>query len=109
MRTSARGRWGWSNADICGQRRGRKRGLCGRPICTTPNGYQMRTAIRATLGQRQIRQIVIVISRFLKCYLKAKSTRAPAYSRALRRIKGGFQRGSREAQVGFPEYQEGTE
>ena len=37
--------------------------------------------------------IVIVISRFLKCYLKAKRTRAPAYSRALRRIKGGFQRG----------------
>ena len=31
---------------------------------------------------------VIVISRFLKRYLKAKRTRAPAYSRALRRIKG---------------------
>ena len=37
--------------------------------------------------------IVIVISKFLKRYLKAKRTRAPAYSRALRRIKGGFQRG----------------
>ena len=52
--------------------------------------------------------IVIVISRFLKRYLKAKRTRAPAYSRALRRIKGGFQRergASRETQVQFPEYQ----
>jgi len=36
---------------------------------------------------------VIVISRFLKRYSKAKSTRAPAYSRVLRRIKGGFQKG----------------
>ena len=40
--------------------------------------------------------IVIVISRFLKRYLKL---RAPAYLRALRRIKGG---GSREAQVWLP-------
>ena len=38
----------------------------------------------------------IVISRFIKRYLKAKRTRAPAYSRALRRIKGGFQRGGQE-------------
>src|SRR6218665_3765910 len=37
--------------------------------------------------------IVIVISKFLKRYSKAKRTRAPAYSRALRRIKWGFQRG----------------
>ena len=37
--------------------------------------------------------IVIVISKLLKRYSKAKRTRAPAYSRALRRIKGGFQRG----------------
>ena len=37
--------------------------------------------------------IVIVISRFLKPYSKAKRTRAPAYSRALRRIKGFFQKG----------------
>jgi len=29
-----------------------------------------------------------LISRLLKRYLKAKRTRAPAYSRALRRIKG---------------------
>src|SRR6218665_1148678 len=34
-------------------------------------------------------KFVIVISRFLKRYSKAKRTRAPAYSRALRRIKGG--------------------
>src|SRR6218665_3567742 len=47
--------------------------------------------------------IVIVISKLLKRYTKAKRTRAPAYSRALRRIKGGFQRGSKEAQVRFPE------
>src|SRR6218665_2294852 len=37
--------------------------------------------------------IVIVISKLLKRYSKAKRTRAPAYSRALRQIKGGFQRG----------------
>src|SRR6218665_1897589 len=53
--------------------------------------------------------IVIVISELLKRYSKTKRTRAPAYSRALRQIKGGFQRGSREAQVRIPEYQEGTE
>ena len=34
--------------------------------------------------------IVIVISRLLKRYLKAKRTRAPTYSRALRWIKWGF-------------------
>ena len=33
-------------------------------------------------------QIVIVISKCLKRHLKAKRTRAPAYSRALRLIKG---------------------
>ena len=32
--------------------------------------------------------IVIVISKFLKRYSKARRTTAPAYSRALRRIKG---------------------
>src|SRR6218665_1877138 len=37
--------------------------------------------------------IVIVISKLLKRYSKAKRTRAPAYSRALRRIKGGFPKG----------------
>jgi len=57
-----------------------------------------------------MRLIVIVISGFLKRYLKAKRNRAPAYSQALRQIKGGFPGGwSREAQVRFPEYQEGTE
>jgi len=40
--------------------------------------------------------IVIVISRFLKRYLKAKRTRTLAYSRALRRIKGGFPKGDQE-------------
>jgi len=37
--------------------------------------------------------LVIVISRFLKRYLKAKCTRAPDYSRALRRIKRGVSKG----------------
>ena len=37
-------------------------------------------------------QFVTIISKFLKRYLKAKHTRAPAYSRALQRIKGGFSR-----------------
>src|SRR6218665_3231187 len=40
--------------------------------------------------------IVIVISKLLKRYSKAKRTRAPAYSRALRRIKGGFPMGGQE-------------
>jgi len=35
--------------------------------------------------------IVIVISRFLKRYLKAKRTRATAYSRALHQIRGVVQ------------------
>ena len=38
-------------------------------------------------------RVVIVISRFLKRYLRAKRTMAPAYSRALRRIKGFFPKG----------------
>jgi len=40
--------------------------------------------------------IVIVISKLLKRYSKAKRTRAPAYSRALRRIKGGFSKWGQE-------------
>src|SRR6218665_1751537 len=43
----------------------------------------------------------IVISRFLKRYLKAKRTRAPAYSRTLRRIKGGFQGGQEKLRSDF--------
>ena len=34
--------------------------------------------------------IVIIVSELLERHSKAKLTRAPAYSRALRRIKGGF-------------------
>src|SRR6218665_383925 len=46
--------------------------------------------------------IVIVISRLLNRYLKNKRTRAPAYSRALIRIKDGFSKlWSRESQVRF--------
>jgi len=40
--------------------------------------------------------IVIVISKFLKRYSIAKRTRAPAYSRALRRIKEGFPKEGQE-------------
>src|SRR6218665_1386853 len=40
-----------------------------------------------------MQKIVIVISKFLKLYSKAKCTSAPAYSRALRRIKGVFPKG----------------
>jgi len=49
---------------------------------------------------------IIVISKLLKCYLKAKGTRAPTYSRMLQRIKWGF---SKWVVKRFPEYQEGTE
>ena len=37
--------------------------------------------------------IVNVISRYQKRYSKAKRTKAPAYSRALRRLKGGSSSG----------------
>jgi len=58
----------------------------------------------------QYRNRIIVFSRSLKRYSKARRIRAPAYSRALRRIKGGFPKeGSREVKIRFPEYQEGTE
>ena len=80
-----------------------------RPIC---KGYAhvFHTLEEISLPLKLRNIVVIVISEFLKRYSKAKRTRAPAYSRALWRIKGGFQReGSREAQVRFPEYQEATE
>jgi len=41
-----------------------------------------------TEEQNEVEGIVIVISRCIKHYSKAKRTRAPVYSRALRRIKG---------------------
>src|SRR6218665_3248479 len=41
-------------------------------------------------------QGLIIISKFLKRHSKAKRTRAPAYSRALRRIKGGFSKGGQK-------------
>src|SRR6218665_594067 len=41
--------------------------------------------------EKYIYLIVIVISRFLKRYSKAKRTRAPAYSRALHQIRGVVQ------------------
>jgi len=51
--------------------------------------------------------IVIVISKLLKRYSKAKRTKAPAYSRALPRIKGGFPKGVKRSsgpisRVGLP-------
>src|SRR6218665_2626303 len=80
-----------------------QQGLHAQPIVDAGIHY------RLVKSYRNRNRIVIVISKLLKRYSKAKRTRAPAYSRALRRIKGGFQRGSREAQVRIPEYQEGTE
>ena len=69
---------------------------------------KMRTMITEWIILRT--KIVIVISRLLKLYLKAKCTRAPVYYRALRRKKEFFYKGwSREAQVRFPEGQKGTE
>jgi len=38
----------------------------------------------------EVSYIIIVMSRLLKRYIKAKRTTAPANSRALRRIKGEF-------------------
>jgi len=53
---------------------------------------QVLERINGTYSSVDLRNaIVIVILRFLKRCLKAKR-RAPAYSRALRRIKWGFQR-----------------
>src|SRR6218665_1088246 len=75
-----------------------------------PSRFQTRLTPLTSLAKQFVIVIVIVISKLLKRYSKAKRTRAPAYSRALRRIKGGFPKGgSREAQVRIPEYQEGTE
>src|SRR6218665_2390948 len=42
---------------------------------------------------QKMASIVIVISKLLKRYSTGMRTRAPAYSRALRRIKGGFPKG----------------
>ena len=51
--------------------------------------------------------IVIVISKLLKRHSKAKR-RAPAYSRALRLVRGVVQKSSpREVRVRFPEDQRG--
>ena len=54
-----------------------------------------------------MQKIVIVISKFLKLYSKAKCTSLFTSAATNQRVfsKGG----SREAQVRFPEYQEGTE
>src|SRR6218665_8272 len=54
------------------------------------------------------RNLVIVISRLLKRYLKARRTISLFTSAAMNQM-GIFQRGSREAQVRFPEYQKVTE
>ena len=51
---------------------------------------RIRSRRRPTRRLTHAMLIVIVISKLLKRYSKAKRTRAPAYSRALRRIKGGF-------------------
>src|SRR6218665_3679446 len=90
-------------------------GVCSREayVAATAMERLENLSDEVTEGRSSVRVIVIVIviviSKLLKRYSKAKRTRAPAYSRALRQIKGGVQRGSREAQVRIPEYQEGTE
>src|SRR6218665_464048 len=53
------------------------------------------------LGPRSLIVIVIIISRLLKRYSKAKRARAPAYSRALRRIKGGSKGGQEKLRSDF--------
>ena len=64
-----------------------------------PVPYQINYTIAKRLfcsgsqGWHEVLLIVIVISRFLKHYFKAKCTRAPAYSRALWQIKGGLPKG----------------
>src|SRR6218665_1770525 len=85
--------------------------LIGRLVafCPKGRGFEFRSGrnVYRDLGQVLKSQLsvalrhetpVIVISKLLKRYLKAKRTRAPAYSRALRRINfpGGW---SRKAQV----------
>jgi len=53
--------------------------------------------------------IVIVISKHLKRYSKLSAPGHQLIHERCDESNGGFQRGSREAQVRFPEYQEGTE
>src|SRR6218665_3935186 len=77
-----------------------------RNICVVrifrPQGASRPQSVRPrhqVLDHMQLLVIVIVISKLLKRYSKAKRTRAPAYSRALRalrRIKGGFPKGGQE-------------
>src|SRR6218665_3004291 len=65
----------------------------GREVAVGPQlliRWEIPTPLAASL------YIVIVISEFVKRYSKAKRTRAPAYSRVLRRIKGGFPKGGQE-------------
>src|SRR6218665_1958433 len=65
--------------------------VCRSPTTLTAFGQNSQSISRSV-----DRLIVIVISKFLKCYSKAKCTRAPAYSRALQRIKGGFPKEGQE-------------
>ena len=58
-----------------------------------PVSNVLRTVCEEVLQLLLIIVIVIVISKLLKRYSKVKRTRAPAYSRAPRRIKGGFPKG----------------
>src|SRR6218665_1906742 len=52
--------------------------------------------IRRKTFRMSIMMKLIVISKLLKRYSKAKRTRSPAYSQALRRIKEGFPKGGQE-------------
>src|SRR6218665_592315 len=59
--------------------------------------------ISAPLGLLRLPDVinVIVISKLIKCYSKAKRTRAPAHSRALRRIKGVSKGGQEKLRSDF--------
>src|SRR6218665_964747 len=65
----------------------------------------MRVNRRSNDGMQQCKKIVI--SKFLKLYSKAKCTSLFMSTATNQRVFS--KRGSREAQVRFPEYQEGTE
>src|SRR6218665_1250833 len=69
-----------------------------RSTCSSSTLTLLRPSVTSSLkfSNRSIIIIIIVISKLLKHYSKAKRTRAPAYSRALRRIKGGFPKGGQE-------------
>ena len=86
-----------------------KASVYGSPITQSPIITVRRWILFLHLFPRSLLQqnTNIVISRFLKRYLKAKST--SLFTRAATNQREVFQRRPREAQVRFPEYHERTE